>query len=172
MGSLPRLQADPSRPLRADAARNRARIIHPDRKLNVRPRRPRGRAHRHRRPGRRRRGHAAPPISDQNQPDCRGCRAWTAPALLGRRTCLSLRGEPGEVLRERIANLLDDGQANRALKDMLAAEQTTVRAYDPDTADAFATTVAALIRAAHQNGTMNPELHADDIGAILAGRSC
>jgi hypothetical protein len=76
------------------------------------------------------------------------------------------------VLRERIANLLDDGQANRALKDMLAAEQTTVRAYDPDTADAFATTVAALIRAAQQNGTMNPELHADDIGAILAGRSC
>jgi transcriptional regulator SbtR-like protein len=72
------------------------------------------------------------------------------------------------VLRELIANLLDDGQANRALKDMLAAEHSTVRAYDPDTADAFATTVAAPIRAAQQNGTINPELHADDIGAILA----
>jgi hypothetical protein len=39
---------------------------------------------------------------------------------------------------------------------MLAAEQTRVRAYDPDTADAFATTVAALIRAAQQTARSIP----------------
>ncbi len=159
--------AEPHRPLRADAARNRARLLEaarerfaaagPDVPLDdiaaaagVGP----GTLHRHF-PSKEQLIAAVLTADIERQ------------ARRGRE--LVATADPGEALFEMIAGLLDDGLTNRMLKGSLLRSGLDFRAEAAGATAEYRAVQAQLLELAQRAGTARADLEPDDVEAVIFG---
>jgi AcrR family transcriptional regulator len=160
--------ARPGRPLRADAARNRARVLEvayqmfaaeglsvPIDEIAQRAGVGAGTVYRH-----------FPTKDDLYRAvveDRIGSIVEEGRALLG-------AGEPGEALFTFLRSLvLDWGATDRGLADALAGLGIDIKATMPEVKDAFHDMLDELLRAAQEAGTVRRDVEASDVDAILIG---
>jgi AcrR family transcriptional regulator len=161
-------ERDPSRPLRADARRNRERILEAARALftgpeglavpldeiaaraGVGP----GTVHRHF------------PTKDALMAAVTVSRLEEIVALAAR---LATAADPGDALREQLCAMLAEGEQSTPLKSALAGTDFDIRTAAPEAAAELRSALAVLLRRAQDAGAVRADIDVDDLLSALAG---
>jgi AcrR family transcriptional regulator len=77
--------------------------------------------------------------------------------------------DPGGALTNALAAMLAEGQRSVALKAALAASDVDLRTASPDAAAELRAGLDVLVRRAQQSGAIRTDLDTDDVMAVLAG---
>ena len=156
----------PNKPLRADAARNRAQVLAAARELFA--------THGVTVPLDKiaRRAAVGPGTVHRHFPSKNSLLAAIVVEDLERRAAEGFElaaTQPADGLFQLLDRLLDDGLSNLAVKDALATEAFDLRASAPATSQRFNKALRGVLSAAQRAGTARGDLGVDDVKAALAG---
>jgi AcrR family transcriptional regulator len=77
--------------------------------------------------------------------------------------------DPGDALREQLAAMLAEGEASTPLKSALAGTEFDLRIAAPDAAAALRSALQVLLRRAQTVGAVRADIDVDDLLSALAG---
>lgn len=84
-------------------------------------------------------------------------------------TSLATAEDPGAALRQQLSAMLAEGDQSTPLKSALAGTDFDIRTAAPDAAAELRGAVNVLLRRAQKAGTIRPGIDIDDLMAALAG---
>lgn len=84
-------------------------------------------------------------------------------------TSLATADDPGAALRQQLSVMLAEGDQSAPLKSALAGTDFNIRTAAPDAAGELRDAVNVLLRRAQKASAIRPEIDIDDLMAALAG---